>query len=552
MVMKVARFLSASILCGVMCCSAVAQSPAAASASIRGAATLGGEPLPGLALLLSRHPLSGLVMPVARTETDAEGKYQFDKLPAGAYFIESLSPHLVPIKAELHGSMTRRIEIAEGETRDNINIELQRGGVITGKIVDSDGYLVIDQSVWYERVDEQGKEISGPQVFNSRVKTDDRGIYRLFGLFPGRFRVYMGERTLQRARRTVDRYDLPLTYYPGTHDVSRARIVEVSAGGEVGGIDIKLSATERTFRVAGRVVDAQTGAPLPWIPLGYRVGNVRPTGEVWTDERGEFRFDGFPPGSYSFFAHPNMITDSEFYSDMTTIEIKDQDVEGVVVNAHRGMTISGWVTFEGAADPLVLKKISALRLAPNLTSHQPNHAPIGSLRRIGPDGRLTFTGLRPGKYWFYIETSNYLQGLTLIRVEHRGVVYEGEIEVAPGKNLSDIRFVISTGSGGLRGRIQKSDEKIELPPAAFMQVSITPSRNRQYIRGASVRADRSGYFSVDGLTPGEYEVRVDLNYDRPPERHGISIGANRQLIFVKQNEMIEVVLPVEIINQGRR
>src|SRR5215831_253935 len=50
----------------------------------------------------------------------------------------------------------------------------------------------------------------------------------------------------------------PRTYYPGSSDVSGASEIEVPAGGELNGIDLRL-APQATYLVRGRVVDSATG-----------------------------------------------------------------------------------------------------------------------------------------------------------------------------------------------------------------------------------------------------------------------------------------------------
>jgi hypothetical protein len=66
--------------------------------------------------------------------------------------------------------------------------------------------------------------------------TDDRGIYRIYGVAPGRYRVSAGvsdDDTYPSIR--TGRVSYRRTYYPDAPDAADAKIVEVTAGGEAPG-----------------------------------------------------------------------------------------------------------------------------------------------------------------------------------------------------------------------------------------------------------------------------------------------------------------------------
>lgn len=76
--------------------------------------------------------------------------------------------------------------VGEGENIEEINFSLVRGGVITGKVTDADGRAVIQQPVhiFLSEVFDQGSPKR--QFFPTTVaQTDDRGVYRKYGLRAG-------------------------------------------------------------------------------------------------------------------------------------------------------------------------------------------------------------------------------------------------------------------------------------------------------------------------------------------------------------------------------
>jgi len=88
------------------------------------------------------------------------------------------------------------VVVGEDENVENINFALARGGVITGKVTDADGRPVIQQQVFIflaaDFEQRRGEQLS-PQLFAvGGAPTDDRGIYRVFGLMPGRYKVAAG------------------------------------------------------------------------------------------------------------------------------------------------------------------------------------------------------------------------------------------------------------------------------------------------------------------------------------------------------------------------
>ena len=123
--------------------------------------------------------------------TDGDGRYFFDRVSKGAYA-------LVATKAGwLDGAFGRRrpegesssIEIADGERRPNVELLLWKRSTLAGTLSDEAGEPVVDVLVWAVR----RRIISGrPQMeLTSAVRTDDHGAFRLGGLLPGDYSVFM-------------------------------------------------------------------------------------------------------------------------------------------------------------------------------------------------------------------------------------------------------------------------------------------------------------------------------------------------------------------------
>jgi protocatechuate 3,4-dioxygenase beta subunit len=545
--MKIVRLLTIFMLSSVMSDFAAAQAPSG-KGTIRGSATSGGQPLPGIVLELYRDYLSRVEYS-GSTETDDLGKYQFNQVPPGKYAISPLSPQLVPEDDDPRGVLRGTVVVGDGGMVENVALLLKRGGVVTGRITDAKGYPVTGHKVSYERLNSEGQVIhsTGRRYFEGAGITDDRGVYRLFGLYSGRYRIYLGDRSRPRGLRPPYFEIPPLTFYPGTRDVTRAEILEVKAGSEVDGVDITL-ANERTFDVIGRVIDAQTGAPVPNVQVGFQTTEGFSPSEMRTNDRGEFRYEGFLPGQYSFYAF--LGPESEQYSDQTSVEVKEGNVEGVIIKVYRGINVSGWVTIEGRPDPAVLKQIPGLGVWA-VPRSQKQVTPKNAQQRIDADGSFIFKGLEPGKYWFRMfNMASSPLAVNLVRIENRGVTGQ-EIEITPGKNLTDVRLVIAFGVGTIRGRVQASTESIELPANAYLQITARPKQN--FFNGYGVaRADQRGNFVINGMAPGEYELSVAIDFDQQPAQRNIFTRQNSRVVTVKGDNDTDIVLPVEFFKQERR
>ena len=75
-------------------------------------------------------------------------------------------------------SSERTLIINKAETIDNVDFVLLRGGAITGKVVDGDGRPLVEIHV--AAIPEPQNMLAAMRYLGTR--TDDRGIYRLFGL----------------------------------------------------------------------------------------------------------------------------------------------------------------------------------------------------------------------------------------------------------------------------------------------------------------------------------------------------------------------------------
>jgi hypothetical protein len=167
-----------------------------------------------------------------RAITDQEGVYHITNVPAGTYEIQTAAPAFVNYEANIPRG--KSVIVGEYENIEDINFTLVRGGVITGKITDADGRPLVQQTVnVYRATDFQQQQPQMRQVIAAgSVQTDDRGIYRAFGLAAGRYKVASGrsDYTTPGNYYEPSRVVYKQVFHPDAMDQTKATIIEVREG----------------------------------------------------------------------------------------------------------------------------------------------------------------------------------------------------------------------------------------------------------------------------------------------------------------------------------
>jgi hypothetical protein len=508
--------------------------------AMSGRVTIEGKPAPGLRITLSfvgRTPSPSHGDLSREAFTDQSGKFSISGLPAGTFALGVASSAYVLQDTERTGSNGKTIILHEDEELKDLDLQLSRGGVITGRITDADGRVLIGARPSLEILDAKGQK--RPVVLtNQSGETDDRGIYRLFGLPAGRYLVSLGG-GLMRERQVAGLGSShgfhPKTYYPGVPDDSQATIVEVEAGGERANIDIARIRRVEAHTISGRVIDAESGSPVKNVELAYsdmaRAYVSRLGSGYRTDSNGEFRIENVRPGRYVCFAllDPN----NESYSETVPIEIIDNDVERLQIVVRRGASVSGVAVVEGTDDPAVLAQLS--RVTVSALQMNDSGTLLRSKTNITQDGTFKLTGVPPGKVSLLVG-SNSLKTFSLQRVELNGIEQPfGFLQVADGEATTGIRLILSYGQGSIRGQIRLQGGT--LPDGARIMVNVgkagAPGRSFGY-----AQVDGSGRFVITNIQPGNYELVVRT---APPIR-----SATRQPVTVTGGKVTEALVVLDL------
>jgi hypothetical protein len=117
-----------------------------AAASISGRVTIEGKPASGVVVTATRMEGVGEARNFSDT-TDAEGRFNVVGLTPGAYAITPQSYAFVLSNREPDLPNSKRVTVGAGETIDGGSLELARGCVVTGRVVDEEGHPVVGSCV---------------------------------------------------------------------------------------------------------------------------------------------------------------------------------------------------------------------------------------------------------------------------------------------------------------------------------------------------------------------------------------------------------------------
>jgi 5-hydroxyisourate hydrolase-like protein (transthyretin family) len=538
--------------------------PAAAGA-VAGRVAMGdGKPAANVAVALSPADQNLDRKPVGRASTDGEGRYRIQNVPAGRYRLMTLAPTFVSPEERAGNSFFssgKIVTVGAGETVENIDLTLVRGGVITGRVTNAEGKAVVAERVTVVDADQQARSGPGAWVVSPyEFETDDRGVYRIYGVPAGHYLVSVGQ---DRDAGTITvgptGAQYARTFHPNATDAAQAKVVEVSAGGEAANVDIALAEAPKSYQATGKIVD---DAGVPVAGVGYAHGSLRADAKIvgaWgsdgsvTTQEGEFVVRNLMPGRYAVFATSDFgNAPMDTYSDATQFEVSDADVAGLVVKVHRGASVSGTVAVEGTTDRAVLARITQLNLnasvrsAPGATTDQIS-APNFASGRVNADGTFRFVGLRPGKVVINLFTFNPgTRGFVMLGVQRNGADASGGIDVAPGENVTGVRVRLGYGTGVVRGQIDIRDggQSVALPEGA--RLIVMARRAGAAETGPQMNAaevDSRGRFVIEGLMGGEYELTVRGVVRATPPRRMPTV---RQTITVPDGGDVSVTVAYDL------
>ena len=472
-----------------------------------------GRPIPRVQVIL--QPVSAETTAVA-TSTGRDGRFLFRSLPSGYYSIRAQHAGYLP--ATFAQTEFTRLPyvfgLMPGEKLENIVIRLRPAGVISGKGEFSDGEPGVGVPVQFYREyffrGRHGFQLAGT------ARTDDRGLYRIYGLPPGRYYIVAAysppspgpgvreQRRIGEDGRPAPEERFVTTYYPSTHRMIEALPVRLRRSEQLEHIDITL-VRARVARIRGRVVSAVTGEVL--MGSDVRLRQPSPVADVLVDAPasvrpqpdGGFEIAGVTPGSYVVVV--NAQENGVRLTARAPLTVSGADIENFSITAEPYRALRGRVVSDDTIDfPFSLFRVTLEPASDSVPATSASVEDDGSFEVEFVPGETYEVFLLDGPPDVYLESAR-IGGFDVLRTGFQ----------AETGNLPPMELRFSTQGATVRGEVADSSTKVAL--GATVALVPDPARGRiQYFKIGTT--DAYGIYEFRGVAPGRYTLLAW--WDEPP------------------------------------
>jgi hypothetical protein len=524
-----------------------------------------GEPVRKATIRLMRQ----MTAPSTGNVVQGQQGYATTSQPDGSFRIENLEPGNYHLSGERTGYLNTEygaksvgqrgstITLRPAQQLTNINLALTPQAVISGKVVDQDGDPV--EGVQVQLVGEMWQRGKLRHMMQNGANTNDLGEYRIANIRPGKYYL-----VVQRARFTPNaeppaapgQPDIrpARTYYPEAATLASATPLDVKAGQDLAGTNIRLRDV-LTYHIRGRVVGAIPEGPNERLNVNASsADDVEPMmmfggGTVLAKDH-TFDIPGVAPGSYTLtvFATGGQVRSF----GRQDVEVGQGDVNDVQISVVPPGALHGQVIFEGnpqpGAAPANLKNVRVF------ISPAENTMVIGNNNAMpSDDGTFSIENVMPGKYYLNANTpaGTYLKSVRFGNQEVAGK----ELDLSQGSG--QIAIVFSYGVAEVDGTVQLPQSNSESAdgassgqPNATPDASIVLVPDRLNDDGSGLRFSNSGAggsFTMKNVPPGHYRAyaleRMDYNQLQNPDvlKELQSKGTDVEL---KENDRKQIQLPL--------
>jgi hypothetical protein len=569
--MKVMSALSLVLFCATPVQVAIAQAVAkgnaeAANQARRDGVITGrvvndaGRPVAGAPILVIKAGVK-ITGGMQTSTADDEGNFKATGLDPGSYIISTSVPGYVVARADSERDYHR-----PGES---VTINLVKGGVITGRVTDPYGEPMVGVRARAVKV----RELGGGQKYSADLRgtngrlTDDRGVFRLYGLEPGvyvvgvsndRSGLYGGDREA-------------MTWHPSSPRATAAEIT-VRGGEEIAGIDIS-HREERGHTISGTL----TGDAAP-VPTGEGIAVMLTSGAdrqlvgiTWLFGSKGFAMFGMPDGEYEIVAFRMGRTQTEFANSTPhRVVVKGADVSGIELRIAPSASASGRVKVEASGagkspcedgaqsratvEEVLLSSAPEDDVRPSIVAIAPYYRYLGGAMDGAPDekGQFTLSGLAAGRFrinadlpddgWYVRAITQPASGAAKKPVD----ASSNGITVKAGENLSGIEVVVAEGAASLNGRVVPAKEGSKLP--SRLRIHLIPAETSaadEVLRYAETAVGPDGGFGFRHIAPGKYllyarqasEKEVSNDRSRPAAWDAIERAKLRREAMAAKDEI---------------
>jgi hypothetical protein len=342
--------------------------------------------------------------------TDPDGQFVLKDVPPGRY--RFLATHNGFVDKEYTGKSADApviLSLSAGQKVSDVLFRMTIAAVITGRVTNDDGEAMVRLQVVALRQPSED-DIEDEDQFSRRTQklrtaasaqTDDRGLYRIFGLEPGDYYIRVTDSQVPELNTPVGESfwlqkelgsEYAPVYYPGVAQVHQAQIVSVKAGEETQA-DVLIRHV-KTVDVAGHVVGPKGVTADAFVSLGPADAEdyVSSDHHATTDDKGNFRFRNIPEGSYRINVYSRGEKDFVYENRARQkIEVGSENIDSLTISLTGGLTIPGRIIVNGIG-------ITGINRATVALSPVEGDEQLGGMGRVEKDGTFEIPSVHDGSY----------------------------------------------------------------------------------------------------------------------------------------------------------
>ena len=473
-----------------------------------------GQPLPNASIWAHA---TGSVGAGLMATTDHEGKFKLTGLQRVSYSITASMPSYMnpPRRSDESGTY---------EVGDSVTLVLVKGGVITGKVVTPDGEPVVAIAVRAEMTrDANGRPINSSSMVQE-TPTDDRGIYRIYGLPAGTYIVMVGGGTNDYSWTGINAFDNNVPTYAPSSTRDDAAEINLRAGEEITDVDIRYRG-EPGRSISGTIsgpVREHTGFNVILTSIGE--GGVQRNQSIYQDTNNrEFVMTGIPDGDYYLTAQTMHQSGDQAVSDSKLIKLRGADVTGIELVTQPMGSVSGRVVLEETKVAECTDKKRPVFTETSVSAwHKDQEAgkdrarfvwSMGQPARADADGNVKLRNLAAGDYRFVTQFSAkdwYLQSISFVpsgpKTPPAKPVDAMKVwtTVKPGDSLSGLTVTLAQGAASLSGELALGEGETVTEKLVVYLVPVEKVDDVLRFYAAPVNGD--GEVELNNIAPGRYWI----------------------------------------------
>ncbi len=468
------------------------------------------------------------------TFTDDGGNFQINGLDALIYNVGASAPSYVTTPREPDSLSYYRIG-------DSVTISMVKGGVITGTVTAATGEPLVQIAVRAILLRDTNGQPPAALRFPPARPTDDRGVYRIYGLTPGTYLVSAGGGGPYGYSTNAHDTEAP-TYAPSSTRDGAAEII-VRAGEETTSVDIRYR-DEPGHAVSG-VVNGPTAPNSPSsinISLTQIINGVpqNSTFSYQLPARKGFAFYGVADGDYNLIAQSSLDQGEIVASELRRITVKAADVTGIELVLKGLASISGHLILETSAaaecrnkrHPLLSETLLIARRSEKNTLNDRAFSNLFAQGSPDKSGDFRLRNLAPGhfnldvrffaKYWYLrsiAREATAVQPVTgRVGVNNRLTdAARSGISLKFGERVSGLTVKLAEGAASLRGAVKTAAGE-SVPPKLYLYLAPAEKENTEdVLRFFIAPVPAEGTFGINNLPPGRYWVLARIAADYEPQ-----------------------------------